>query len=85
VSETSYTHSDKDILRLYEIWLKTGSRRVTTFSSASVSIRRHPAVQPSRAARLSHTDPMILKRLQDLIGGHLRREHLSRRVRLPGH
>jgi hypothetical protein len=27
VSETSYAHSDKDILRLYEIWLKTGSRR----------------------------------------------------------
>ncbi len=27
VSETSYSHSDKDILRLYEIWLKTGSRR----------------------------------------------------------
>jgi hypothetical protein len=27
VSETSYQHSDKDILRLYEIWLKTGSRR----------------------------------------------------------
>ena len=27
VSETSYTHTDKDILRLYEIWLKTGSRR----------------------------------------------------------
>jgi len=27
VSETSHTHSDKDILRLYEIWLKTGSRR----------------------------------------------------------
>jgi hypothetical protein len=27
LSETSYTHSDKDILRLYEIWLKTGSRR----------------------------------------------------------
>jgi hypothetical protein len=27
VSETAYTHSDKDILRLYEIWLKTGSRR----------------------------------------------------------
>ena len=26
-SETSYSHSDKDILRLYEIWLKTGSRR----------------------------------------------------------
>jgi hypothetical protein len=27
LSETSYAHSDKDILRLYEIWLKTGSRR----------------------------------------------------------
>jgi hypothetical protein len=27
LSESAYTHSDKDILRLYEIWLKTGSRR----------------------------------------------------------
>jgi hypothetical protein len=27
VSETSYKHSDKDILRLYEVYLKTGSRR----------------------------------------------------------
>jgi hypothetical protein len=27
VSESSYSHSDKDILRLYEVWLKTGSRR----------------------------------------------------------
>jgi hypothetical protein len=27
LSETTYSHSDKDILRLYEIWLKTGSRR----------------------------------------------------------
>ena len=27
VSESSYTHSDKDILRLYEVWLKTGSAR----------------------------------------------------------
>jgi hypothetical protein len=27
LSETSYAHSDKDILRLYEVWLKTGSRR----------------------------------------------------------
>lgn len=27
LSESTYTHSDKDILRLYEIWLKTGSRR----------------------------------------------------------
>lgn len=27
VSESAYTHSDRDILRLYEIWLKTGSGR----------------------------------------------------------
>jgi len=27
VSETSHAPSDKDILRLYEIWLKTGSQR----------------------------------------------------------
>src|SRR5262245_4364265 len=27
VSESSYRHTDQDILRLYEIWLKTGSRR----------------------------------------------------------
>src|SRR5580698_3849042 len=27
VSETSYTHSDRDVLRLYELWLKTGSKR----------------------------------------------------------
>src|SRR5262249_47041360 len=27
LSESSYQHSDKNILRLYEIWLKTGSRR----------------------------------------------------------
>jgi hypothetical protein len=27
VSEMSYQHSHADILRLYEIWMKTGSRR----------------------------------------------------------
>jgi hypothetical protein len=27
ISETSYRHSDADILRLYEIWMKTGSAR----------------------------------------------------------
>jgi hypothetical protein len=27
VSESGYAHSDRDILRLYEIWLKTGSPR----------------------------------------------------------
>jgi hypothetical protein len=27
VSEMSYVHTDADILRLYEIWMKTGSAR----------------------------------------------------------
>ena len=27
VAEMAHTHTDKDILRLYEIWLKTGSPR----------------------------------------------------------
>jgi hypothetical protein len=27
ISETSYRHSDQDVLRLYELWLKTGSER----------------------------------------------------------
>jgi hypothetical protein len=27
VSEMSYRHSDADVLRLYEIWMKTGSKR----------------------------------------------------------
>lgn len=27
LAETAHEHSDKDILRLYEIWMKTGSRR----------------------------------------------------------
>jgi hypothetical protein len=27
VSEMSYRHTDADVLRLYEIWMKTGSRR----------------------------------------------------------
>lgn len=27
VADMAYTHSDKDILRLYEVWLKTGSPR----------------------------------------------------------
>jgi hypothetical protein len=27
VAESAYVHSDKDVLRLYEIWLKTGSPR----------------------------------------------------------
>jgi hypothetical protein len=42
VSETSYSHSDKDILRLYEIWLKTGSRR-------SYDILKRLGVEPTPA------------------------------------
>jgi len=30
ISESGYLHSDQDILRLYEIWLKTGSARCYT-------------------------------------------------------
>ena len=62
VSETSYTHSDKDILRLYEIWLKTGSSAVTRFSSAWVSIR-----PPRRTA--SRTDHDSAGSSRSLIGG----------------
>ena len=48
VSETSYRHSDKDVLRLYEIWMKTGSRR-------SYEILRKLGVDPSAAARVSRS------------------------------
>jgi hypothetical protein len=44
VSETSYQHSDKDILRLYEIWLKTGSKR-------SFGLLKRLGVDPTAAAR----------------------------------
>lgn len=47
VSETSYTHSDRDILRLYEIWLKTGSKR-------SFRILKRLGVDPTPAARCPH-------------------------------
>ena len=42
VSESSYSHSDKDILRLYEIWLKTGSKR-------SYEILKRLGVEPTAA------------------------------------
>jgi hypothetical protein len=44
VSETSYRHSQRDVLRLYEIWLKTGSRR-------SYSILRRLGVEPTPVGR----------------------------------
>jgi hypothetical protein len=43
ISETSYHHSDADILRLYEIWMKTGSPRAH-------GLLRGLGVQPSAAA-----------------------------------
>ncbi|HEX4619908.1 MAG TPA: hypothetical protein VH135_09265 [Steroidobacteraceae bacterium] len=42
ISETSYRHSDRDILRLYELWLKTRSARC-------YSILERLGVRPTRA------------------------------------
>ena len=42
VSESAYTHSARDILRLYEIWLKTGSARCH-------ALLERLGVHPSRA------------------------------------
>jgi hypothetical protein len=48
VAEMAYTHTDKDILRLYEIWLKTGSPR-------AYSILQRLGVAPVQAgARREH-------------------------------
>ncbi|HEU4626146.1 MAG TPA: hypothetical protein VFS52_15360 [Steroidobacteraceae bacterium] len=44
ISETAYTHTDRDILRLYEIWMKTGSKR-------SFEILKRLGVNPTPAAR----------------------------------
>jgi len=46
VSECGYVHSDQDILRLYEIWLKTGSAR-------SYALLKRLGVDPTRAAGAS--------------------------------
>ena len=48
VSEMSHRHSDRDVLRQYEIWLKTGSPRAREILlrlgviPAPVSIERAP-------------------------------------------
>jgi hypothetical protein len=42
VSESAYRHSDRDILRLYEVWLKTGSARC-------YGILKRLGVDPTRA------------------------------------
>jgi hypothetical protein len=43
ISESAYQHSDKDLLRLYELWLKTGSER-------SRGLLRKLGVEPVRGA-----------------------------------
>jgi hypothetical protein len=48
LAETAYRHSDRDILRLYEIWLKTGSRR-------SYQILERLGVRPTAGGRLAVT------------------------------
>ena len=44
ISETAYQHSDQDRLRLYELWVKTGSER-------SRQLLRKLGVEPATAAR----------------------------------
>jgi hypothetical protein len=44
ISESSYQHSDRDRLRLYELWVKTGSER-------SRNLLRKLGVEPAPAAR----------------------------------
>jgi hypothetical protein len=44
ISETSYQHSDRDRLRLYELWVKTGSER-------SRRLLRKLGLEPAPAAR----------------------------------
>ncbi len=44
ISESSYQHSDRDRLRLYELWLKTGSERSRT-------LLRKLGLEPAPAAR----------------------------------
>jgi hypothetical protein len=44
ISESSYQHSDRDRLRLYELWVKTGSER-------SRRLLRKLGIEPAAAAR----------------------------------
>jgi len=44
ISESSYQHSDQDRLRLYELWMKTGSER-------SRQLLRKLGIEPAPAAR----------------------------------
>ena len=44
ISESSYQHSDRDRLRLYELWVKTGSERSRT-------LLRRLGIEPAPASR----------------------------------
>ncbi len=46
ISESSYQHTDRDRLRLYELWVKTGSER-------SRRLLRRLGIEPAEAARSS--------------------------------
>ena len=48
VAEMAHTHTDKDILRLYEIWLKTGSPR------AFAILQRLGVAPVAQSARKEH-------------------------------
>lgn len=48
LSEGSYAHSQKDLLRLYELWLKTGSRRC-------YGLLKRLGVDPTRAGSTDFT------------------------------
>ena len=78
--ERAHAPCDRDILRLYEIWLKTGSARC--YAHAEAPRRRSDA---RRRHRLRALSCMLLSRLQGLIGGIYDVQHRSRRLRLPGH
>jgi hypothetical protein len=44
ISESAYQHTDQDRLRLYELWVKTGSER-------SRQLLRKLGLEPARASR----------------------------------
>ena len=75
MSETSYAHSARDILRLYEIWLKTGSARCH-------ALLKRLGVQPTKAGgnRLRRTETHAAVAAAGLHRRHLRCAHRARRL-----
>ena len=47
IADSGYAHSDKDILRLYDVWLRTGSKRAAT-QLRSLGVVTFPGVHPDR-------------------------------------